>query len=59
MAWFLEFDPDSFFAILKKIFNDHEPYEFITTQDSFIQKHMEENPFLTPCYDHESIIGIF
>jgi hypothetical protein len=29
MQWFLDFDPDSFFAILRKVFNDPEPFEFI------------------------------
>lgn len=29
LQWFLDFDPDSFFAMLKKIFNDLEPADFI------------------------------
>lgn len=29
MAWFMEFDPESFFAVLSKVFNDPEPADFI------------------------------
>lgn len=59
MQWFLDFDPDSFFAILKKLFNEHEPFDFIMTQDAFIAQHREENPFLEPCYTHTDILMIF
>jgi len=31
MQWFLDFDPDSFFAILKKVFLEPEPFDFIVT----------------------------
>lgn len=59
MQWFLDFDPDSFFAILRKVFNDPEPFEFIMSQDDFIAKHRAENPFLEPCYTHTDILAIF
>jgi hypothetical protein len=29
MAWFMEFDPESFFTVLSKVFNDPEPADFI------------------------------
>lgn len=59
MQWFLDFDPDSFFAILRKVFNEPEPFEFIMSQDDFIAKHKAENPFLEPCYAHTDILAIF
>jgi hypothetical protein len=59
MEWFLDFDPDSFFAMLKKIFNDPEPYDFITSQDDFIAKNKQNNPLLEPCYAHSDILTIF
>lgn len=59
MHWFLDFDPDSFFAILKKVFIDPEPFEFILSQDDFIAKHKADNPFLEPCYAHTDILTIF
>ena len=59
MHWFLDFDPDSFFTILKKVFVDPEPFEFILSQDEFIAKHKSENPFLEPTYAHTDMLEIF
>jgi hypothetical protein len=55
----LDFDPDSFFAMLKKIFNDPEPFEFIRGQDDFIAKNKANNPLLDHCYAHSDILTIF
>ena len=29
MSWFLNFDPESFFQVLKKLFLDQDPYDYI------------------------------
>ena len=58
MAWFLDFDADSFFTILRKLFNDPEPSEYIRTQETFINKNREKNPFLEPCFTHMQILAI-
>ena len=59
MQWFLDFDPDSFFAILKKVFTEPEPFDFIMTQDEFLESNKDENPHLQPCYAHQDILIIF
>lgn len=59
MQWFLDFDPDSFFAILKKVFTEPEPFEYIITQDAFLESNKMENPHLLPCYTHSDILMIF
>jgi hypothetical protein len=56
LQWFLDFDPDSFFTVLKKLFTDPEPRGFIDTQDDFLAKNREANPFLEQCYTHEDIV---
>ena len=55
----MDFDPDSFFTILKKVFVDPEPFDFILSQDDFIAKHKRENPFLEPTYAHTDMLAIF
>jgi hypothetical protein len=52
MAWFLDFDCNTFFHILKKLFVDPEPSDFIRTQETFIAAHKGQNPFLEPCFTH-------
>ena len=59
MQWFLDFDPDSFFAILKKVFLEPQPFDFIVTQDEFLEANKDENPHLQPCYAHSDILIIF
>ena len=31
LTWFLEFDPDSFFKLMKKLFVEDEPFGYITS----------------------------
>jgi hypothetical protein len=31
MNWFLEFDPDTFFKLMKQLFTEQEPYEYIVS----------------------------
>ena len=31
LTWFLAFDPDCFFKLMKTLFLDQEPYEYITS----------------------------
>lgn len=46
LAWFLDFDAESFFNVLLKLFINPEPREYITSQDDFLAKNREANPFL-------------
>ena len=39
LAFFLSFDPFTFFEVAKKLFLEHEPFEFIRTQCDFITEH--------------------
>jgi len=41
LAFFLEFDAFTFFEIVKKLFLEHEPYEFIRSQCDFIITHKD------------------
>ena len=45
--------------MLKKIFNDPEPFEFIRGQDDFIAKNKANNTLLDHCYAHSDILTIF
>lgn len=56
---FLELDPESFFSILKKLFNDPDPYKMISDQQDFLENNRNENPMLKPCADHSQILTIF
>lgn len=41
MKFFLQFDPFEFFHVVKKLFIEHEPYEYIRTQQAFIDQYKE------------------
>ena len=56
LSFFFEFDAHTFFAILKKLFLEHEPFEFIRTQTDFIAKYQHEIVGLEPCMTHEEIL---
>jgi hypothetical protein len=56
MSWFLDFDPEAFFSVLKRVFLDTEPQEYISSQHSWIAMYKEEVPGLEPCMTHEQII---
>ena len=58
LTWFLEFDPESFFTILKKLYLDQEPYDYISNQDSFIAMYAEKVPGLEACQTLADIINI-
>ena len=56
MTFFLDFDPYSFFNIVKKLFLEHAPYEFIKSQASFIEMFKDQVVGLEACMSHEEII---
>jgi hypothetical protein len=56
MSWFLDFDPEAFFSVLKRVFLDTEPQEYISSQHSWIAMYKEDVPGLEPCMTHEQII---
>ncbi len=41
MNWFLEFDPETFFKLMKQLFTDQEPYEYIVSQKAFIEMYKD------------------
>ena len=56
LIFFLDFDPYSFFKILKKLFLEQEPYEYIKSQDMFIKQYKDQVIGLEPCMNFEEII---
>jgi hypothetical protein len=59
MQYFLEFDPESFLTIVKKLFVDKEPFEFIQTSVEFLEDNREANPLLKSCANHSEILMCF
>jgi len=59
MNFYLEFDPYSFLNVVKKLFMEREPYEYIRTQDSFIEMYKDNVAGLEPCMNHEQIVICF
>lgn len=58
MQEFLKFDADAFFQVLKKVFNDQEPHEYIKSQFIYIEQTKKNNPFLEPCLSHSEILDV-
>lgn len=58
LKWFLEFDPDSFFKLIKMLYLTQEPFEYLTTQGTFIEMYKEKIGGLEPCMDHHQIIDV-
>ena len=58
LIWFLEFDPESFFMILKKIYLEQEPYDYITNQADFIAMYHAKTPGLEPCLNLSAILEV-
>jgi hypothetical protein len=56
LTWFLAFDPDCFFKLMKGLFLDQEPYEYITSQEGFIEMYKEKVNGLDACMTHTQII---
>lgn len=56
LSFFFDFDSHTFFDILKKLFLEHEPFEFIRSQCDFITEHQQEIIGLEPCMNHEEIL---
>ena len=53
ISWFLRFDPHEFMQTLKKLFLEQEPYEYIRSQDSFIEMYRDQVAGLEACGPHE------
>jgi hypothetical protein len=58
LSWFLDSDPEAFFSVLKKVFLSTEPYEYISSQHSFVIMYKEEVAGLEPCMTHTEIIEL-
>ena len=56
MSWFLEFDPHFYFHVLKKLYLEQEPYEYIRSQENFFKMYEDSISGLEPCLTHEEII---
>jgi len=59
MGYFLEFDPHSFFQVVKKLFLEQEPFEYINSQASFIEMYRDQVVGLEPCLSHGQIVSCF
>ena len=58
LKWFLDFDPDCFFKLMKIIFLEDDPYEYIASQHSFIEMYKDSIKGLEQCMTHSEIIDI-
>ena len=58
LVWFLQFDPESFFQILKKLYLEQEAYDFIQNQESFVAMYREQVPGLEKCATLIEIIEV-
>lgn len=57
MGYFLEFDPHSFFMVVRRLFLDEAPYEYIKSQANFIEMYRDTVAGLEePCMNHAEII---
>ena len=56
MNWFLEFDPETFFKLMKQLFTEQEPYEYIVSQKAFIAMYRDQINGLDECMTHTQII---
>ena len=56
MSWFLDFDPHSYFDVLKKLYLEPEPYEYIRSQQNFFKMYEDSITGLEPCLSLEAII---
>lgn len=56
IVFFLDFDAFSFFDIIKKLFLEQEPYEYLKSQQEFIKQYADKVIGLEPCLTHEEII---
>ena len=57
MGYFLEFDPHSFFMVVRRLFLDEAPYEYIKSQANFIEMYRDTVVGLEePCMNHAEII---
>jgi hypothetical protein len=58
LVWFLQFDPESFFQILKKLYLEQEAYDFIQNQESFVAMYRDSVPGLEVCSTLLEIIEV-
>ena len=56
IGFFLDFDPYSFFQVLKKLFLEHEPYDYLRSQTAFVEQYKNQVIGLEPCMTHEEMI---
>lgn len=56
LGWFLAFDPDCFFKLMKTLFLDQEPYEYIQSQHGFIEMYKDSINGLDACMTHIQIV---
>ena len=52
MFWFIDFDPDCYFQLMKLLFTQQEVYEFLTSQKGFIDMYSGKVAGLEQCFDH-------
>lgn len=52
LNWSLEFDPDTFFKLMKALFIEQEPYEYIVSQKAFIEMYKDQINGLDECMTH-------
>ena len=41
LAFFLDFDPECFFKLMRALYLEQEPYEYISSQDGFIEMYKD------------------
>lgn len=57
LKWFLLFDPDCFFKLLKILYLEQEPYSYLATQRAFIEMFGDQiRGGIEPCMSHSEIL---
>jgi hypothetical protein len=53
LRWFLEFDPEAFFKLMKILFLEQEAFSYLATQKAFIEMFGDQvQGGLEPCMNH-------
>lgn len=58
LRWFLHFDPQRFFKLILALYINQEPYQYISTQKTFVEMYRDEVAGLEECASHLEILNI-
>lgn len=56
LKWFLDFDSDTFFRLVKILFLDQDVYEYLASQRQFVEMYKDQINGIETCLTHSEII---